>query len=182
MSISLSNYKEWLPFAFILVGVLLALIAPLLPHNKQRRQKTMQLVATFRSSLHEHDLAHWKEIYHGTREAASAPAGHFIDLEGKPIPLDSMWTAGNEDHTAIQRMAECLEKACAEILTHTVDVKMMWTEIGQLLEAMHDWLEEIPGVQRDLSFLEEQYPSIKQVFEKYGHRFKRWPYRIYAKR
>ncbi len=182
MSISLSTFKGWLPFAFIAAGVLLVLISPFLSRGKQRRQKSMKLLATFRASIHEHDLAHWKEIYRGTRKAASAPAGHFIDLEGKAVPLDSMWTAGNEDHTAIQRMAEYLEKLCAEMLSNTADIKLIWFEIGQLLEAMHGWLEEIPGVQQDLTFLEEQYPSIKQVFEKFGHHFRKWPYRVYAQR
>jgi hypothetical protein len=182
MTISLSNYKEWLPFAFIIVGTVLALISLLLPRGKQRRQNTLKLLATFRASLHEHDVDHWKEIFHGTREAASAPAGYFINRLGKPVPLESMWTAGNDDHTAIQRMAECLEKICAEMLTDTADSKMIWYEIGQLMETMHGWLEEIPGVQRDLTFLEEQYPSIKQVFEKFGHRFNKWPFRVYAKR
>ena len=182
MSNLLNNYREWLPFAIITVGVLLALIAPLLPHNKERRQKTTTLLATFKGSLHEHDMDHWREVYLGTRKSAAAPAGHFIDLQGKEVPLDSMWTAGSDDHTAVQRMAECLEKACAYMLTHTVDIKMMWYEIGQLMEAMHGWLEDIPGTQQDLTFLQEQYPSIKQVFEKHGHRFKKWPYRVYATR
>jgi len=182
MSTTHINYWEWFPFAFIIVGVILMLIAPILPHNKQRREKSMKLLSTFRTSLHEHDMNHWKVIYFGTRESASAPAGHFMSVERKPVPLDTMWTTGNDDHTAVQRMAEYLEILCTEMLTHTVDIKMMWYEIGQLLDSMHAWLEEIPGVQKDLTFLEEQYPSIKQVFEKYGHRFKRWPYRIYAER
>jgi len=181
MTISLSNYQEWLPFAFILVGVALALIAPMLPHNKQRHEKTLKLLEKFKTSMHDHDLEHWKEIYRGTREAAAAPAGHFIDLNGNSVPLDSMWTAGNDDHTAIQRMAECMEKLCAEMLTQSVDVKMLWYEIGHLMEAMHEWLESFPGVQQDLTFLEEQYPSIKQVFDKYGHRFNKWPYRVFSK-
>ena len=68
------------------------------------------------------------------------------------------------------------------MLTHTVDIKTLWYEIGQLMEAMHAWLQSIPGVQPDLTFLEEQYPSIKQIFEKYGHSLKKWPYRVYVKR
>jgi len=182
MTLSLGNYKEWLPFAFISVGVVLALIAPLFRQGNQRRHKTMKVLESFRASLRDHDLNHWKELYLGTRKAAAAPAGYFIDLDGKPVPLDSMWTAGNEDHTAIQRMAENFEKICTEILARTVDAKMVWYEIGQLMEAMHEWLEHIPGVQQDLTFLEEQYPSFKQVFEKYGHRFKKWPYHVYVKR
>ena len=181
MSISLNALGEWLPFALIAVGVGLALISTLLPHQKYRREKSMQLLAHFNTTMKQHDMAHWKEIYHGTREAAFAPPGHFINRLGKPVPLVSMWTAGSEDHTAIQRMAECLEIACAEMLTHTVDIKMLWTETGQLMESMYGWLAEIPGVQRDKTFLEEQYPSIKQVFEKYAHHFKKWPYRIHAK-
>jgi hypothetical protein len=182
MNISLGNFREWFPFALIIVGVLLALFAPFLKPGKQRRNKTMKLLASFRASLHEHDIDHWKEIYHGTRKAASAPAGHFISRVGKPVPLVSMWTAGSDEHTAIQRMAESLETVCVEMLAHTVDIKMIWYEIGQLMEAMHDWLEDIPGVQQDLTFLEEQYPSLKQVFEKYGKRFNKWPCRVYASR
>lgn len=181
MTISLSNYREWLPFVFIIAGVALTLVAPFLKLAQQRRKNTMKLLASFKASLHEHDLDHWKEIYQGTREGAFAPAGHFMNRLGKPERLDLMWTAGSEDHTAIQRMAEYLEKTCADMLNQVVDIKMMWYEIGQLIEAMHGWLEDIPGIQKDSSFLEEQYPAIKQVFEKYGHRFKRWPYRVYTK-
>lgn len=181
MTISISNYKEWLPFAFIIVGVLLALIAPFLPPNKQRREKAEKALAAFRASLHEQDLEHWKELYHGTHGAASVPPGHFIDRLGKSVPLVSLWTAGSEDHTAIQRMADNLEIICAEMLAHTVDIKLMWSEVGQLMEAMHGWLEDIPGVQQDLTFLQEQYPSLQQVFKKYGQRFRKWPYRVYAK-
>jgi hypothetical protein len=182
MTIALSNYRDWLPFAFIIAGVVLALVASLFQQGKQRRQKTRELLESFSASLREHDLEHWKELYRGTREVFAAPAGHFISREGKPVPLVSMWTSGQEDHTAIQRMAESLEKLCAEMLTNTVDVKMMWYEIGQLMEAMHGWLEQIPGVQQDLTFLEEQYPSLRQVFKKYGHRFKKWPYFDFVKR
>ena len=181
MSISLKNFEEWLPYAFIAGGVVLALITPFLPHIKQRREKTEHLLETFRASLHSHDMEHWKEVYAGTREGVFAPAGHFMNRLGKPVPLDTMWTTGDDDHTAIQRMAECMEKACTEILTHEVDIKMIWTEIGQLMEGMHAWLHAIPGMREDMTFLDEEYPSIKQVFEKYGHRFQKWPYRLYAK-
>jgi len=182
MTISLSNFREWLPFAFIIVGVLLALFAPFLKLGNKRHNKTMQLLATFNASLHAHDIEHWKEIFHGTREAASAPSGHFISRIGKPVPLASMWAGDSEEHTAIQHMAESLEKVCVEMLAHTVDIQMIWFEIGQLMETMHDWLEDIPGMQQDSTFLEEQYPFLKQVFEKYGDGFKKWPYHFYAKR
>ncbi len=181
MTMSLSNYREWLPFAIIGIGVALALIALLLPKGKKRQQKTMDALAKFRGSLRNHDLDHWKELYRGTRKSVAAPAGHFIDLEGKAVPLDSMWTAGNEDHTAIQRMAECMEKISAEMLNNTLDVKTVWYEIGQLMQAMHQWLSDIPGVQQDLTFLEEQYPAFKRVFEKHGHHFNKWPCRVYEK-
>lgn len=182
MILSLSNSKEWLPFVFIIIGGGLALIAPFLKSGKKRSDRTAQLLATFKASLHKKDIEYWNEIFNGRRELASAPAGHFINRLGKPVPLASMWAGSGDEHTAIQRMAENLETVCAGILAHPVDVKMIWAEIGQLMEAMHDWLQDIPGVQEDLSFLQEQYPSLKQVFEKYGGRFKSWPYRDYAKR
>lgn len=180
MALTFSYIKEWFPFILILAGVVLALVAIFLRPGKQTRNRTLHMLEAFRESLHEHDIEHWKEVYHGRREVVAAPAGHFINRIGKPVPLVSMWTSGNDDHTAIQRMAESLEAVCAEILTHTLDMKMLWYEIGQLLCATHDWLEDIPGVQQDASFLDEQYPFHKQVFEKYGNQFKKWPCRVYA--
>jgi hypothetical protein len=182
MTISLSNYRDWLPFVFIIIGVVLAMIAPFLRTGNEVRKKTNQLLSTFRDSLHVQDIDHWREIYHGTREAAAAPAGHFISRLGKPVALDSMWADDSEEHTAVQRMAEGLEAVSAEMLDHSVDVKKIWFEIGQLMEAMHGWLENIPGVLPDSTFLDEQYPFLKQVFIKHGNRFKKWPCRVYLKR
>lgn len=181
MTLTLSNFREWFPFVIIFVGVALALIALYLKPGKQRSNQTMQFLTSFRASLHEHDIERWKEIYHGTRKAAVAPTGHFISRSGKPVPLVSMWADDSEYHTVIPRMAERLERVCVEMLAHTVDIEMIWSEIGQLMETMHDWLEDIPGVQQDSTFLEEQYPFLKQVFEKYGNRFKKLPYRNYEK-
>lgn len=182
MNISLGNFREWLPFVFIIGGGALVLIAQFMKPVSQRSKKTMQLLANFKASLHEHDIEHWKEIFHGTREGALAPAGHFMNRIGKPVPLVSMWVTGSDEHSAIQRMAESMEIVCADILAHTVEVEIIWSEIGQLMEAMHDWLQDIPGVQEDATFLDEQYPFLKQVFDKYANRFKKWPCRSYSQR
>ena len=175
-----SSFKEWLPFVFILIGGVLALVAPFIKSGVSRHARTRQLLETFEASLHRQDITHWNEIYRGRQEAVSAPHGYFIDRLGKPVSLASMLVGDGEDHTAIQRMAEGIEVICSEILLHSVDVKMVWLEIGQLMDTMHDWLQDIPGVQQDLTFLQEQYPSLKQVFEKYGNSFKNWPCRDYA--
>lgn len=170
--------RECLPFAIVLAGIILALFGAY-QFTTQRREKAQKLLEKFKGTLHAHDLAHWHELFAGTSESVFAPAGHFIGHEGKPVPLDSMWTAGSEDHTAIQRMAENFEKICQEILTETVDIKMVWFEIGHLMSEMHKWLGDIQGVSEERTFLEEQYPSIKEVFEKYQHEFKKWPYRSF---
>lgn len=180
MNISFSHFQEYLPFAFIIAGAILVLITPFFKAGNQRHTKTKQLLANFNASLHDHDIALWKEIYRGTREGAIAPAGHFMNRLGKPVPLVSMWTSGSDEHAAIQRMAESIEAICVEVSAHSVDVKMIWSEIGQLMEALHDWLEDIPGVNEDKTFLEEQYPFLRQVFKKYGGRFKQWPCRAFA--
>lgn len=182
MDIALSNYREWLPFAIIALGVFLAMISPFMPHKREHHQKAMKKVAVFRSSLQPHDIEHWKELYRGTGDKIDPPRGHFIDAEGKPTRLDSMWTAGGEDHTSIQRIADSLEKLCADFPVDTSEVKVVWYEVGQLLESMHDWLQQIQGVQEGSTFLEEQFPHIREIYVKFGGKFKRWPHRIYAKR
>ena len=182
VELALSNYREWLPFAIIALGVLLAMISPFMPHKREHHQKAMKKVSGFRSALQSHDIEHWKELYKGTGDKIDPPKGYFIDGEGKPTRLDSMWTAGGEDHTSIQRIAESLEKLCGDFPADSYEVKVVWYEIGQLLSSMHEWLQQIEGVQENSSFLEEQYPNIYKIYAKYQPKFKRWPYRIYAKR
>lgn len=178
MATLLALIKEWIPFVFLGVGGILAVFG-YFQQKSRRNAKTSMVLMNFKNSTHAHDLAHWKEIYLGTSEFVSVSPGYFVDQTGQTVPLDSMWTAGSDDHTAIQRMAENFEKICAEILKETLDTKAVWYEVGQLMTAVHRWLGEIQGVSEELTFLEEQYPSIKAVFEKHAHDFKRWPHRLY---
>ena len=91
-----------------------------------------------------------------------------------------MWSEGSEDDDAIQRMAESFEIICYEILSGTVDARIVWFEIGQLMSEMQKWLNDVDGPDKKGLFLARRYPSIKKVFEKYKGKFKEWPCRIHA--
>lgn len=91
-----------------------------------------------------------------------------------------MWSEGSEDDDAIQRMAESFEIICYEIHSGTVEARIVWFEIGQLMSEMHKWLNDVDGPEKKGQFLARHYPSIKKVFEKHKGKFKEWPCRIHA--
>ncbi len=180
MAILFTLILEWLPFVFLGVGAILSVFG-FFQMKRSIQENSLNILNNFKVSLQAHDIANWKELYLGTSETAAPPAGCFLDQTGQFVALDTMWTAGNADHTAVQRMAESLEKVCVEILKPGVDIKIIWHELGQLMTAMHRWLGEIPGVSEELTFLQEQYPSLKKVFVKHAREFKKWPYHLYIK-
>ena len=175
-----AEIREWLQFVFVAIGGTIALSAYFQNQRQRRLENALKLLALFKESLRENDLEHWKDLFVGTCEPASAPPGHFINRDGRVVPLDVMWSEGSEDDDAIQRMAESFEIICYEILSGTVEVRIVWFEIGQLMSEMHKWLNDVDGPNKEGLFLARRYPSIKKVFEKYKGKFKEWPCRIHA--
>jgi hypothetical protein len=175
-----TEIREWLQFAFVILGGTIALRAYFQNQRQRKLENALKMLNLFKESLRKNDLDHWKELYIGTCEPASAPQGHFISRHGHALPLDIMWSEGSEDDDAIQRMAESFEIICYEILSGTVEARIVWFEIGQLMSEMHKWLNDVDGPSKSASFLAQYYPSIKKVFEKYDKKFKNWPCRIQA--
>ena len=180
MSPTYTEIREWLQFGFVVTGGTLALLVYLQNQKQQRLENALKLLTLFKESLRENDLTHWKELYIGTCEPATAPKGHFISCDGNPVPLDVMWSEGSEDDDAIQRMAESFEIICYEILSGTVEARIIWFEIGQLMSEMHKWLLAIDWQNKDKAFIDQHYPSMKKVFYKYRREFKKWPCRIHS--
>lgn len=180
MSTSFTEIREWLQFAFVVIGGFIALSVYFQNRRQRRLENALKMLSLFKESLRENDLEHWRELFVGTCEPASAPPGHFITRDGRAVPIDVMWSEGSEDDDAIQRMAESFEIICYEILSGTVEARIVWFEIGQLMSVMHKWLKDIDGSNKSESFLNRHYPSLKKVFEKYDRNFKVWPCRIHA--
>jgi hypothetical protein len=180
MSPSFTEIREWFQFSFVVVGGTIALSAYFQNQRQRRLENALKLLALFKDSLRENDLEHWKALFVGTCEPASAPPGHFISRDGRVVPLDVMWSEGSEDDDAIQRMAESFEIICYEILSETVEARIVWFEIGQLMSEMHKWLTHVDAPEKNGQFLARHYPSIKEVFEKYAGKFEKWPRRIHA--
>ncbi len=179
MIFSYTEIREWLQFGFVVIGGMIALFAYFQNQRQRRLENALKLLTLFKESLRENDLAHWKELYIGTCEPASAPQGHFISYEGLAVPLGTMWSEGSEDDNAIQRMAESFEIICFEILSGTVEARIVWFEIGQLMSEMHKWLNNVEPLYPEKTFIEQYYPSTKKVFNKYKKEFKKWPFRIH---
>ncbi|OGQ80817.1 MAG: hypothetical protein A3F90_09740 [Deltaproteobacteria bacterium RIFCSPLOWO2_12_FULL_60_19] len=176
----LKEIREWAQFAFLIVGGTLGLVAFFQNLRQRRLENALKLVSSFRDSLREGDLAHWEELFHASSEPTGAKPGHYVAEHGGQHSISEYFSEGSGDGYAISRMAQNLEIICHEICEMTVDARIVWFELGQLLNTMHEWLSHIPGHSGKASLLESAFPSMARAFEKHGKKFHRWPTRPYA--
>lgn len=180
MTISINNVREWLQLIFLVIGGSIALVAFFQNQRQRKLENALKMVTQFKEALRENDLMHWRKLFIASSELAGGGNGFFRNESGDLMPLDVMFSEGSEDDDAIQRMAQNLEIICFEINAKTIEPRIIWYELGQLMQIMHQWLSEMDGIEPRSSFLETQYPAMTKTFKRYGKRFGTWPHRVIA--
>ena len=170
------DIREWIQLIFIVVGGTIGLVAYFQNIKQRRLENALKVIALFKESLQEGDMAAWQKLFHTSSEPAGAKPGHYV-YGNSQIPIANYFSEGSHDGGAVSRMAESLEVVCFEVCRKTIDVRYVWFELGQLLDTMHSWLTAIDH--RNGKLLDE-YPHMKKVFRKYHTDFKKWPKRVYV--
>ena len=165
-------------FAVLTVGDILGLIASLQNSRQWRLENALRLVSLFHENFDSEDMAHWESLFIATSDPAGAQTGYYMAANHTLQPLSDYFEEGSSDNHTVARMAGNLEVICYEILRTTVDVRMVWYDLGQILKTMHDWLGQISGRTEGSSILSESFPSIDRVWQKHSRSFERWPRRI----
>jgi hypothetical protein len=176
----LKEIREWIQLLFVIVGGAIALAAFIQNLKQRRLENSLKLVALFRESLRPKDLEHWVILFRASCELASCPRGHYATGKGECRSIGDYFSEGSGDNNAISRMAQNLEIICHEISIGNADVRMVYYELGQLLRTMHEWLDGISVGSGGRTLLNQSFPSIKSVCEKYNKDFEKWPSRVYA--
>lgn len=176
----MQTLREWMQFALLVVGSSLALVAFFQNLRQRRVENALKMVALFNDSLREDDLEHWENLFRDTSDSAGAKTGHYVGHGGQLQPLSDFFSEGSRDGHAVSRIAENLEIVCHEICSKSVEPRIVWFELGQLLRSVHDWLAQVPGHESGKSLLDESFPSIRKTFRRHEKRFRIWPMRTYA--
>jgi hypothetical protein len=165
----LAEVRNWTAFILTVVGGCIA-IQTYLGNQKQRRlENSFQLMAMFREYLHEGDIEAWKNIFHATSEPAGAKKGFLVQvIDGKSLqrPLSDLFSEGPPDNGAVERMAEFFDLISNEALNKTIEIRLLYFQLGQLMDTIHSWITIIDGPYGEGTLLEAQYPDFDRLYKK----------------
>lgn len=178
----LAEVRNWLAFVLAVVVGFIA-IQTYLGNQKQRRlENSFRLVVMFRESLHERDIEAWKNIFHATSEPAGAKKGYLVEvIDGKRLqrPLSDLFSEGPPDSGAVERMAEFFDLISSEALNEAIEIRLVYFQLGQLMDTTHSWLTIIDNPYGEGTFLEEHYPHFDRLYKKKLIN-RRWAKRTYT--
>lgn len=178
----IAEIRNWLTLTLAVIGGFIS-IKTYMGNQKQRRlENSFRLISMFRESLHKGDMQAWEKIFHASSEPAGAESGNFVEIiddEPQQLPFSALFSEGAPDNGAIGRIADLFDLISSEALNGTVELRVVYFQLGQLMDTTYSWLIPIDNPYGQGTFLEEHYPSFTMLYKK--HRInKRWTKRMYA--
>jgi hypothetical protein len=177
----MNEVRQWVQFAFAVIGGLLAFAAFFQNLHQRRVENALKFIALFKESLRKGDMGHWEQLFHAASEPAGCPPGYFRANGGSCRSIGDFFSEGSGDQYAISRMAESLDIVCYQVVSGGADARTVYHELGQLLWQMNLWLRAVPARSSGKSsLLETSFPNIAKFFSQFGRQALTWPYRIFA--
>lgn len=175
-----SEVRQWVQFLFVAAGGVVALLAYYQNLRQRRVENALKFIQLFRDGLDPEDMSHWNVLFKSTSEPSGARHGRYLqELTNDQRPLSDYFSEGAPDQHAIARMAESLNVVCHQVMDGSADARIVYYELGQLLESMHGWLRSVPGYFPN-TLLSDSYPSIGAFLGRYHLAKKSWPCRVHA--
>jgi hypothetical protein len=175
MCLSPEEIREWVKFVAILVGASIALRTYVVSQRQRRLENSLKLIEIFEGNLQENDIAEWKRIFMNSSEPSGAKPGHFYSEERYQLPFDSLFSEGPDDNGAIERIVEQIDLISYEILNRSIDERVVYSRIGQLMNTTYSWFGK-----GDRSLIKSRYPHFHKVMKKFGPKFRAWPTKTYT--
>lgn len=180
--IPLAEIRNWLSLILAVAGGFIA-IQTYVGNQKQRRlENSFRLIIMFREYFYEKDIEAWKHIFHATSEPVGADKGYLVEvIDGTRLqrPLSDLFSEGSPDKGAVERMAEFFDLIGSEVLNQTIETRLIYFQLGQLMDTIYSWLLLIDNPYGENSFLEEHYPHFNLLY-KNNLIDRKWAKRTYA--
>lgn len=178
----LAEIRNWIAFTLTVVGGFIAIRTYLCNQKQRCLENSFRLISMFRESLPEGDIQAWENIFHASSEPAGAENGNFVELvNGKhqQRPLSDLFSEGPPDNGAVGRIAELFDLISSEALNETVELRVVYFQLGQLMDTTYSWLRTIDNPYGQGTFLEEHYPYFAMLYRKRLIN-KKWAKRTYT--
>ena len=165
----IAEIRNWFTLALAVIGGFIT-IRTFISNQRQRRlENIFRLITVFKESLHEEDIQAWQNIFHACSEPAGAKEGflvEYIDCQRLQRPLSALFSEGPPDNGAIERMAELFDLISSEAVKETIELRIVYFQLGQLMDTIHSWLRKIDNPYGKESFLEKNYPYFDILYKK----------------
>ena len=175
--------REWVSFFFLIIGGSIALRTYVVNQRQRRLENSFRLLNFFKESLHENDIEEWQKMFFAACSPGGRRYGYYLAEENGTLtemPLSDLFELAPPDNGAVARMAEQFELLSQEMLANTVNLKLVYFELGQFMYFIHEWLESVDNSGRDKPFIEEHYPNFAKMYKRNKGKFEKWSYKIHA--
>lgn len=142
----------------ITIGVTVGVVTYRAGQRQRKLENSFKLLELSNNNLEKSDISNWKKVFQASSEPSGAKSGHFHSSNEHQIPLNSLFSEGPDDHGATVRITEQIDLVCYEILNGSVELRIIFSNLGQLMIVIHRWY-------KNDSFFKESYPYFNQVMK-----------------
>lgn len=153
------EYLDLIRTIAIVIGVTVGVITYRAGQRQRKLENSLKLLDLFRDNLEEFDIENWKKVFQASSEPSGAKKGFFFSADKQQIPLSSLFSEGPDDHGSTVRITEQVDLVCSEILQDTIELRIVYSNIGQLMSVIHRWYGND-------SFFKDNYPHFNKVMKK----------------
>jgi len=179
--------RLWLTLGLATAGAILAYRTYRAGARQRRLENSFKMIDLFGRVVSNRDLELWGLVFERSGEPAPAKRGHFVERfggegercepfrrsvlppEGEVLhedevntPFSDLFSEGAPDDGAVERMAEVFDLIGYEALEGTLDLRIVYFELGQLMDTVHSWLETIPEDEAGSFF--RHFPSFHKLY------------------
>ena len=178
-NITPQEFRDWITFLFVIIGGSLALRTYIVNQRQRKLDNSLRLLERFWSAIDTEDLGSWEDIFRASSDCAGATEGNYVSASSEQSSLSSLFSEGPADQGATDRIAQELNIICQEILENTVNPRIIYHELGQLIDVIFGWLSVIDKQNHEMpNLLGDHFKAFDKVCKKYRKKFKKWYHKI----
>jgi hypothetical protein len=178
--LALKEIREWVQFLLVLIGGTITLQTYVGNQRQRRLENSLRLIDLFQKSIQSGDIEEWRKIFLGSSEPTGVRHGHFLDSQNQERLFADLFSEGAPDNGAIERIAEQFDLISYEVLNKTVNLRLIYFHLGQLMDTTYDWLQMSQNPSNSSSFISEYFPYFDKMYRKNQEKFKNWSRKTYA--
>jgi len=170
LALNWEEIREWIKFLVIIVGAFIAMRSYIIGQKQRKLENSFRLLDLFNKNIQEKDIEEWTNVFIMSSESSGAEFGFFYSKDGQLTPFTSLFSEGPEDQGAVSRIVEQIDLIAYESNKGTIDLRVIYSNIGQLIETTYEWFGNDAK-----HVIKTYYPNFEKMMKKNKGNFEKWP-------